>query len=241
MAESTLASNLAGVLREITGAARLAGRDPSQITLLAVSKTRPAADVLAALAAGQQHFGENYVQEAVAKIAQVAAGDPPITPVWHFIGAIQTNKTRDIARHFQWVHTVSREKVARRLNDQCPEKGRLSICLQVNVDNDPNKAGVAPEAAADLLDACTGLERLDVRGLMTILDPATDPADGYNRLRTLFESLRDTAPDCWDTLSMGMSGDYQAAITAGASLVRVGTAIFGPRTAVGATQTEDRD
>lgn len=225
----------------MTRAARLADRDPSEVTLLAVSKTRPATDVLAALAAGQRHFGENYVQEAVAKIAEVAAADPPIPPIWHFIGAIQTNKTRDIARHFDWVHTVSREKVARRLNDQCPEHRRLSICLQVNVDNDPNKAGVTPEATAALLDACAGLARLDVRGLMTILDPATDPADGYNRLHTLFESLRGTAPDCWDTLSMGMSGDYQAAITAGASLVRVGTAIFGPRGAAGTTQTEDRD
>lgn len=233
MADSTLAGNLAGVRSEMIQAARLADRDPSELTLLAVSKTRPATDVLAALAAGQQHFGENYVQEAVAKIKEVAAGNPPITPIWHFIGAIQTNKTRAIARHFDWVHTVSREKVARRLNDQCPEQRRLSICLQVNVDNDPNKAGVSPESTAALLDACSGLARLDVRGLMTILDPATDPSDGYNRLRTLFESLRGAAPEGWDTLSMGMSGDYQAAITAGASLVRVGTAIFGPRRAAG--------
>ena len=228
---TTIPENLQTVRTAITEAAAAAGRDPDSVTLIAVSKTKPAADVLAALAAGQQHFGENYVQEALQKIAEVGAGVGGTRPIWHYIGAIQSNKTRDIARAFDWVHTISREKIARRLDAQRPEGPRLSICLQVNVDNDPNKAGVAPAETAALLEACLGFERLDVRGLMTILDPETEPREGYNRLRELFDALKDKAPDCWDTLSMGMSGDYPAAIAAGATQVRVGTAIFGLRTA----------
>ncbi|HEY5646041.1 MAG TPA: YggS family pyridoxal phosphate-dependent enzyme, partial [Pseudomonadales bacterium] len=206
-----------------------AGRDPAAITLIAVSKTQPAEAVAAALAAGQVHFGENYVQEAVAKMTSIAGLRLPTEPVWHFIGAIQTNKTRDLAEHFQWVHTVDREKVARRLNDQRPDGPALNVCLQVNVDGDPNKAGVAPEAAATLLASMDGLKRLAPRGLMTILDPRTPPSEGYNRLRACFEDLAHQAPQGWDTLSMGMSGDYAAAIGAGATMVRVGTAIFGAR------------
>ena len=227
----SIPENLTSVRTAITEAAQAAGRDPHAITLIAVSKTKPAADVLAALAAGQLHFGENYVQEAVAKIAEVGAGVEGQRPVWHYIGAIQSNKTKDIARAFDWVHTISREKIARRLNEQRPAGPKLSVCLQVNVDGDPNKAGVAPADAAELLAGCRELERLDVRGLMTILDPETEPRDGYNRLRDLFEALKPQAPGCWDTLSMGMSGDYPAAIAAGATQVRVGTAIFGARPA----------
>lgn len=230
---TTIPENLKTVRTAITEAATAAGRDPEAITLIAVSKTRPAADVLAALAAGQQHFGENYVQEAVQKIAEVGAGISGIRPIWHYIGAIQSNKTKDIATAFDWVHTVSREKIARRLDAQRPQGTRLSICLQVNVDGDPNKAGATPADTAALLEACLGFERLDVRGLMTILDPETEPREGYNRLRELFEALKDRAPDCWDTLSMGMSGDYPAAIAAGATQVRVGSAIFGLRPANG--------
>ena len=199
---STIAENLERVRTSIAAAAESAGRKPDDINLIAVSKTKPAADVLAALAAGQRDFGENYVQEAVRKIAEVGAEAGAHRPVWHYIGAIQSNKTRDIARCFDWVHTVDREKIARRLHEQCPSGKRLSICLQVNVDADPNKAGVAPEAAAGLLAGCAGLARLDVRGLMTILDPATEPLVGYNRLRALFEVLRVDAPERWDTLSM---------------------------------------
>jgi len=225
----TIPENLTSVRTAITDAAVSAGRDPETITLIAVSKTRPAEDVLAALSARQQHFGENYVQEALTKIAEVGRGVDGVQPIWHYIGAIQSNKTKDIAAAFDWVHTISREKIARRLNEQRPAGTKLSICLQVNVDADPNKAGVAPEDAPTLLEACLEFERLDVRGLMTILDPKTEPQDGYNRLRELFDALEAIAPDCWDTLSMGMSGDYPAAIAAGASQVRVGTAIFGAR------------
>ena len=228
---TSIPENLTSVRNAITEAAEAAGRNAAEITLIAVSKTKPAADVLAALAAGQRHFGENYVQEAMAKIAEVGIGMAGRRPIWHYIGAIQSNKTKDIATAFDWVHTVSREKIARRLNEQRPTGPNLSVCLQINVDADPNKAGVAPAGAAGLLAACREFERLDVRGLMTILDPETDPRDGYNRLRELFESLAPQAPGCWDTLSMGMSGDYPAAIAAGATQVRVGTAIFGARPA----------
>jgi len=225
----SISENLARVRTGITEAAIAAGRDPSRITLIAVSKTKPAAAVVEALTAGQVHFGENYVQEAVAKIDEVAARAPQVTPIWHFIGAIQTNKTRDVAAHFHWVHTVSREKVARRLNDQRPDGPPLNVCLQVNVDGDPNKAGVPVQAAGELLARLEDLERLSLRGLMTILDPRTPPLEGYNRLRDCFENLAQRAPAGWDTLSMGMSGDYPAAIRAGATMVRVGTAIFGAR------------
>lgn len=238
----SIGENLGRVRTEITQAARAAGREPGDVTLIAVSKTQPAGAVAEALAAGQRHFGENYVQEAVAKIAEVAkiadvaktgVADPVLadaSPVWHFIGTIQTNKTRDVATHFQWVHTVSREKVARRLNEQRPDGAPpLNVCLQVNVDNDPNKAGVPVAAAAELLGRLEGLEHLSPRGLMTILDPRTPPLEGYNRLRECFEALAARAPAGWDTLSMGMSADYAAAIAAGATMVRIGTAIFGVR------------
>lgn len=238
----TITENLARVRAEITEAARAVRRDPATVGLIAVSKTKPPAAVLEALGSGQQDFGENYVQEAVEKIREVAVlaarAHPPLPrePVWHFIGAIQTNKTRDLAAHFQWVHTVDREKVARRLNEACPEGRVLNICLQVNVDRDPNKAGVMPEAARALLEACLPYPRLAIRGLMTILDPLRPPEEGYNRLRELFDTLADSGLDPermagWDTLSMGMSADFPAAIAAGATLVRVGTAIFGAREA----------
>jgi pyridoxal phosphate enzyme (YggS family) len=233
--QQSISENLERVRERIASAAITAGRNPADVTLIAVSKTKPAEDVLAALAAGQRHFGENYVQEAVAKIEAVARSaavrelSPDGLPVWHFIGAIQTNKTRDLATHFDWVHTVSREKVARRLNDARSPHAPLNVCLQINVDGDPNKAGVPPDAASELLAACSGFDRLAVRGLMTILDPRTEPASGYQRLRECFEALAPEAPESWDTLSMGMSGDYPLAIAAGATMIRVGTAIFGAR------------
>jgi pyridoxal phosphate enzyme (YggS family) len=226
---ATISDNLTRVQDDIERSAAAAGRRPESVQLIAVSKTKPAESVAAALAAGQRHFGENYVQEALAKIDAVHALAPDARPVWHYIGTIQSNKTRDLAGAFDWIHTVSREKIAQRLNDQCPPGKRLNVCLQINVDADPNKAGIAPGDAAQLLARCRGLPNLAVRGLMTILDPRTKPEEGYNRLRELFDGLKPNAPECWDTLSMGMSGDYRAAIQAGATLVRVGTAIFGSR------------
>jgi hypothetical protein len=164
--------------------------------------------------------------------------DLPVT--WHFIGAIQSNKTRAIAEHFHWVHTVSRASIAERLSRQCPSGKTLNVTVQVNIDADPQKAGVEPGAAAALLEAIGGLANLRVRGLMTILRQAPGaggPGAGgptalvsYQRLAALFTELDHRAPEPWDTLSMGMSGDFRDAIAAGATHVRIGTAIFGPRT-----------
>ncbi len=210
---------------QISAAAHAAGRDPEEITLIAVSKTQSAVAVRAAFDAGLRDFGENYLQEAVDKVAACEA----MGARWHFIGALQSNKTRPVATNFHWVHTVDRGKIARRLASQRPSGRTLKVCLQVNVDADPNKAGVTPEKLPALLDEALGCEGLEVRGLMAILHPDTEPARGYGTLRELFEQLRGRAGPRWDALSMGMSGDFEAAIAAGATHVRVGTAIFGPR------------
>lgn len=220
-----IARRVAAVEARICAAAQAAGRERPSVTLIAASKTQSTAAVQAAHAAGVAHFGENYLQEAIGKVSECA--EMQIT--WHFIGAIQGNKTRQVAENFDWVHTVDREKIARRLNDQCPTGKRLNVCLQINIDEDPNKAGVLPDQASGLLDSVQGLDNLRIRGLMTILHPQTDPADGYGRLSRLFQELSPQAQGQWDSLSMGMSGDCEAAIAAGATHVRVGTAIFGPR------------
>ena len=219
----------------IARAAREQGRSPGDVTLIAVSKTKPAAAVVEAHRAGQLDFGENYAQEAAAKIE--ALGELPLR--WHFIGRIQSNKTALIARHFGWVHTLDRLKIARRLADHRaggsppggPQGGPLNVLVQVNIDGDPAKGGVAPEEAGDLVDAMRGLTGLRLRGLMAILEEkgAGDPQSGYQRVRRLFDGLAERGGSGWDTLSMGMSGDLDAAIAAGATHVRVGTAIFGPR------------
>jgi pyridoxal phosphate enzyme (YggS family) len=222
---STITDNVQRVREQIAEAALSCGRDPSKIRLIAVSKRKPATLIRAALAAGVEDFGENYLQEAIGKIGSLQ----DVEAVWHFIGAIQSNKTRPIAEHFHWVHTVASEKVARRLSEQCPEHRTLNVCLQVNVDGDPRKAGVTPEQVPALLESALGLPRLRVRGLMTILQQATDPAAGYRRLAELWSALKPGAGPHWDSLSMGMSGDFPAAIAAGATHVRVGTAIFGAR------------
>jgi PLP dependent protein len=222
---SDIAGNLTHVHKRIAAAARACGRDPDAVRLIAVSKTQPAATVRYAYAAGQRDFGESYLQDALPKLDALA--DLRIT--WHFIGAIQSNKTRAIAERFHWVHTVDRAKIAERLAAQCPPDKTLDITLQVNVDGDPAKAGVAPEQAAALVDAVATLPSLRLRGLMTILGLDTDPDEGYRRLGTLFTSLADRAPASWDTVSMGMTADLEIAIAAGATCVRVGTAIFGSR------------
>lgn len=225
MTLQSIAQNVAAVRREIAAAARACGRDPDSIELIAVSKTQPATAIREAAAAGCRSFGENYPAEAAAKQDQLAG----LAVTWHYIGAIQSNKTRLIAERFAWVHTVSRGKIARRLAEQLPPGRTLDVCLQVNVDRDPNKAGVAPDETAALLAEVRALPNLRVRGLMTILHPASVPSEGYGRLAELFERLRAAAPAPWDTLSMGMSGDFPEAIAAGATHVRIGTAIFGAR------------
>ena len=216
------------VKARIAAAAKAAGRAPGDIALLAVSKTFAASDVRAAYAAGQREFGENYVQEALEKIA--ALSDLPL--VWHFIGPIQSNKTRAIAEHFDWVHTVAREKIALRLAEARPaERDPLEICLQVNVSGEASKSGVAPEAVRLLAEAVRALPRLRLRGLMAIPEPGGDMALQRRRcagLRQLLAQLN-AAGFGLDTLSMRMSQDLEAAVMEGATIVRIGTAIFGER------------
>lgn len=221
----SIADNVRHVRGRIEAAARDAGRDPASVRLVAVSKTQPVALIREAAAAGCTDFGENYLQDALPKIQALA----DLGLAWHFIGAIQSNKTRDIAAHFHWVHTVARRRIAERLSRQCPPGKTLDVTLQVNVDADPAKAGVAPEETAELLDQVRSLPNLRVRGLMTILERDAKPLASYRRLAALFARLAETAPQPWDTLSMGMSGDFREAIAAGATHVRIGTALFGPR------------
>lgn len=206
----------------IRDAERAAHRPSPSVRLLAVSKARTVAEIRTAHAQGLREFGENYAQEAVAKID--ALTDLDIT--WHFIGGIQSNKTRDLARYFQWIHTVDRIKVATRLNDAATRP--LNVCIQVNVDAEPQKAGVAPADLASLVGCVSDLPRLRLRGLMVIPEPG-DTRASFQRTRELFEALSGTAGEHWDTLSMGMTEDYADAIAEGATLVRLGTAIFGPR------------
>jgi hypothetical protein len=225
---SELAARLQQCQRRLARAALAAGRNESEITLLAVSKTKPVDAIRAAVCAGQRRFGESYVQEAVEKIAQLNDA----TLEWHFIGPIQSNKTRAIAEHFTWVQSIDRLKIAERLSAQRPAHlTPLQICIQVNISDEPQKGGIA---AADLLPFAAAVSRLPglhLRGLMAIpaaggdMDAQRAP---FAALRTLFEQLRLHHPQV-DTLSMGMSDDLEAAVAEGSTLVRVGSAIFGSR------------
>lgn len=223
-----LPDRLAAVTARIAAAAGRAGRDPAEVRLLAVSKQQPAEMVRAAAAAGQREFGENYVQEAIPKIESLR--DLPLT--WHFIGQLQANKTREVAAACQWVHTVDRPRIAERLSAQRPHyAGPLDVLLQVKVSGKAGKGGVAPESVADLAAVVTGLPRLRLRGLMCMPEPAPDEAaqrEPFRRLRELRDDLRRQG-HALDTLSMGMSDDLEAAVLEGATIVRVGTAVFGPR------------
>jgi hypothetical protein len=222
------AERLASVLSRIESAARRAGRDPSEVTLLAVSKQQPADAVRAAAAAGQRQFGENYVQEALPKLESLR--DLPLT--WHFIGQLQANKTRDVAAAFQWVHTLDRARIAARLSAQRPHyAGPLDVLLQVRLAEEDGKGGVAPEQVPALAEIVAGLPRLRLRGLMCIPPPQEDAVLAQAPFRRLSELARDLNRSGYllDTLSMGMSADLEAAIAEGATIVRVGTAIFGPR------------
>jgi PLP dependent protein len=198
--------------------------------LLAVSKTRSADDIQEAATCGLIHFGENYLQEALPKIAALKN----LHLVWHFIGSIQSNKTTDIANHFDWVHTVDREKIARRLSEQRPETlPDLNLLIQINIDTEDSKSGVRVEDLSTLAEAISSLPRVKLRGLMAIPKPRTDYAEQLavcQRVRTEFERLQQLYPEI-DTLSLGMSADLEAAIEAGSNLVRIGTDIFGARPA----------
>jgi hypothetical protein len=231
MIMSLISQNLQAITATIVAAQQEAGRAPSSVQLLAVSKTFGADAVLEAVAGGQRAFGENYLQEALDKIAALRGQNPPLE--WHFIGPIQSNKTRPIAEHFDWVHTVEREKVAQRLSEQRPAgMAPLQICLQVNVSGEASKSGVAPQELSALAHKVAALPNLTLRGLMAIPEPAVEferQRAAFAQLRALYEQLRADGL-ALDTLSMGMSADLRAAIFEGATIVRVGSAIFGSRT-----------
>ncbi|MBX3619520.1 MAG: YggS family pyridoxal phosphate-dependent enzyme [Rhizobacter sp.] len=227
---ATIASNIQQVHQRIARACAVAQRPVQSVTLLTVSKTFSAEAVREAFAAGERHFGENYVQEGVDKIAALADLREQIT--WHLIGPLQSNKTRVVAEHFDWVHSVDRLKIAERLSEQRPNTlAPLQLCLQVNVSGEASKSGVAPADVGALAQAVARLPRVRLRGLMAIPEPTDDPARQaapHRLLRDLLQRLQGEGL-VLDTLSMGMSGDLEAAIAEGATLVRVGTAIFGRR------------
>jgi pyridoxal phosphate enzyme (YggS family) len=226
-----IARQLQFVQQRLENACTVAGRLSGDVQLLAVSKTFGPQAVVLAVQAGQTAFGENYIQEAVDKMAAVRDLCPNAALVWHCIGPVQSNKTRLVAEHFDWVHTVDRLKIAQRLNEQRPAHlPPLNVCLQVNIDGGDTKSGVAPNEALGLAQALLALPRLRLRGLMTIPNPVDDMVAVHTRARVLFEDLqRALALPDFDTLSMGMSGDMDAAVQAGSTMVRVGSAIFGTR------------
>ncbi len=231
--DHVLRDNLHTVQARITAACEASGRAADSVQLLAVSKTFSADDVRQVAVCGQRDFGENYIQEGVDKITALQAVQPAL--VWHCIGPIQSNKTKLVAEHFDWAHTVDRLKIAQRLNDQRPAHlAPLNVCLQVNIDGGETKSGIAPADVLALATEVAKLPRLVLRGLMTI----PDPVDGFEaqvavhaKARALFDEVKATLnlPQ-FDTLSMGMTGDLEAAVRAGSTMVRVGTAIFGGRT-----------
>ena len=237
---NTLQDNLRAVQSRISAACADCGRDPSEVTLLAVSKTFHADAVQEVTACGQQDFGENYIQEGVDKITFLQSvanskANPKTSLIWHCIGPIQSNKTKYVAEFFNWAHTVDRLKIAQRLNDQRPAQlPPLNICLQVNIDGGATKSGIAPDEVLALAKQVSQLPRLVLRGLMTI----PDPVEGFEaqvalhtQARLLFDKVRaELKLPHFDTLSMGMTADLEAAIHAGSTMVRVGTAIFGKRT-----------
>jgi PLP dependent protein len=235
---SSIPLKLQQVRTRIEQACRAHARPVQSVTLLAVSKTHPANAVRQAYAAGQRHFGENYVQEALAKKATLA--DLPGLQ-WHLIGPIQSNKTREVAAHFDWVHSVDRLKIAQRLSDQRPsELADLNVCLQVNLSGEPSKAGFVPHAVLAAAQSVATMPRLRLRGLMSIPEASTDVAvqrQRHRELATLLMALKADSQQAagphafLDTLSMGMSDDMASAIAEGSTIVRVGTAIFGVRAA----------
>ncbi|WP_420230067.1 YggS family pyridoxal phosphate-dependent enzyme [Psychrobacter sp. ER1] len=228
--EVTLIDNWQQVSKQMNQACDHADRQADNVMLLAVSKTKPA-DMIATLAKqGQRDFGENYLQEAIEKITALKTQPVGKSIVWHYIGSIQRNKTRDIAEHFDWVQTVERDIIAKRLNDQRPAGlTPLNVLIQLNIDDEDSKSGCLPNQLPELITAIKGYERLQLRGLMII--PAKANTDAFARTKQLFEEVKADHPelDSWDTLSMGMSGDMAEAIENGTTMVRVGTAIFGQR------------
>ncbi len=233
---TTISNNLHRVQAQIVNACELANRPSGGVALLAVSKTFGPEAVREAAEAGQRQFGENYIQEAVEKMAIVAQYGLPAPIVWHCIGPIQSNKTRLVAENFDWAHTVDRLKIVQRLSDQRPEHlPPLQICIQVNVDGGVNKSGIEPQAAAELVRAAAALPRIVVRGLMSIPEPAASfeaQLAVHQRAKSLFDDIaaqQIAGLENFDTLSMGMTDDLEAAVRAGSTMVRVGSGIFGRR------------
>ncbi len=228
MKTQQLVHNLEAVRHQITELEKKYHRNPNDVCLIAVSKTHGIEAVRSIAAQGQFHFGENYVQEAIDKITNIT----DMALVWHFIGPIQKNKTKLIASHFNWVHSIDRESVAIRLNKQRPTNlPVLNVCIQVNIDSEDSKSGVAPEEVLPLAQSIQSLTRLKLRGLMAIPSATSDfekQLSAFQKMSDLLDVLVQEGLDV-DTLSMGMSGDYEAAIASGATMLRIGTAIFGPR------------
>jgi len=226
--EKNISVALAQIRQKISDAERRFNREPGSIQLLAVSKTKPVADIQAAISAGQVCFAENYLQEAVDKI--IFLNNAQL--VWHFIGSIQSNKTREIAQHFQWVHTIDRIKIARRLSKQRPDHlPPLNVCLQVNISGEKSKSGIPPIELNQLADDCSSLPNIRVRGLMAMPKQESDferQRATFKDLGKLFKELQTDYPEL-DTLSMGTTSDLEAAIAEGATIVRIGTAVFGAR------------
>ncbi|MEQ1529683.1 MAG: YggS family pyridoxal phosphate-dependent enzyme [Methylococcales bacterium] len=223
---TTLAERLTHILAQIKQTALAYGRHPDAVTLLAVSKTKPASDIMEAYQAGQRHFGENYLQEALNKQLQLQGLD--IT--WHFIGPIQSNKTKAIAEHFSWVHSVDSLKIATRLSKQRPpELPPLNICIQVNISNEASKSGISLEQLPALYRQVSELPNLKLRGVMAIPEPEHDFERQRQPYRTLYKAVAELPDAELDTFSFGMSGDLEAAIAEGATMVRIGTALFGER------------
>lgn len=229
---TTISINLQAVRNRIAAACANSGRPADAVQLLAVSKTWPLASVLEAAACGQRAFGENYVQEGVEKVVTLAQSDPDMKLEWHFIGPLQSNKTRLVAEHFSWVQSVDRLKIAERLAAQRPlDLPPLQVCIQVNVSGEATKSGCAPAELPVLAQRVAALPGLCLRGLMAIPEPTEDvdlQLQRFYQVRLLFDGLKRNGLAV-DTLSMGMSHDLEAAIQAGATMVRVGTAIFGAR------------
>ena len=227
---TTIADRISIAQSQITQAAQNCSRNSEEVTLLAVSKTKPIADIVTAYEAGQRCFGENYVQEGEEKVIALSADYPDIE--WHFIGPLQSNKSRIIAEHFDWMHTLSREKIAKRLNEQRPDnKAPLQVCIQINVSHEASKSGVSEQEVAQLAQLIDTLPKLTLRGLMAIPTATSDIAvqkQEFSQLENLYLELKQQYPSV-DTLSMGMSNDLSLAIEHGSTMVRIGTAIFGSR------------
>ena len=229
---NTVQDNLLNIKNEIKKIAKECGRDPNTIQLIAVSKTKPVEQIMEAINAGQLAFGENYVQEGIEKIQYFEKNMPNNDLIWHFIGPLQSNKSKLVAEHFDWMHTIDRFKIAQRLSDQRPNHmAKLNVLIQVNISQETSKSGVKPEEVTELVKQIVALPNLNLRGLMAIPEIENDydkQLNVFTKMQQLLYSLQKDYP-FMDTLSMGMSGDMPAAISAGSTMVRIGTAIFGAR------------